>query len=445
MAPMRCLVVMALIVFCSLARADDKAWRDIESALDYDPDAMVHQAEQDLRRASRTGDKAAELKALRLLTLAHHQVDGEPYDGAKVERAITLARELGDAESLAWMLYEKAWIEFQANNHAAASDRLLDESAAIATQLHWQRMLAWIEYRHGATLLYRDANTEGMTHFSNAYALFDSERDRYGMAASLTGLGLAMADVDKGADNQKQAIAYHLRALGMLDPEVNRISAEESYVLLGVSYYRAKDYANYAAALNKALAIAEKRHGERRIGEIEYRLGLGDQALKHFPEALAHVERAVPLLARRANGKLYLAACALRADVLAALGRRKESLDALAVAKAALPGLDLDAETVYHKRAANVYTVFGDYRNAFEEMKAWRDTDNRRANANNKKQMDELQVRFDVRLREQENAALKARQSALVLALVLSVVILGGGIYFLKRRAAAARVHAQYL
>src|SRR5947207_7483677 len=97
------------------------------------------------------------------------------------------------------------------------------------------------------------------------------------------------------------------------------------------------------------------------------------------------------------------------AGILAAENHRKESLDALANARALLPRLASSAREVnYYDRAAAVYARNGQFQQAFGQMTELRDVEQRRADDANSKLASELQTRFEVQRRETENALLRA-------------------------------------
>jgi signal transduction histidine kinase len=173
---------------------------------------------------------------------------------------------------------------------------------------------------------------------------------------------------------------------------------------------------------------------------------------QHHDESLQLLDRALAIYAAGAADHQALRAMLTRADVLARLQRKTESMQALAGARAFLPKVSTPANIAYfHSRAAEVSARLGDHQAAYREMQLLREADRRLREAENSKLDDELRMRFEVQLKDAENQLLRSqrheaesRRLALSLALALSVVVLGGIAFFLRRRAVLARREAAH-
>jgi signal transduction histidine kinase/FixJ family two-component response regulator len=154
------------------------------------------------------------------------------------------------------------------------------------------------------------------------------------------------------------------------------------------------------------------------------------------------------MLAQHPDGRHYIKGMLLRADVLSKLGRPAESLRTLADASVALGQMDDPASAaLYYLRSAELYVELGNYREAYMQLDRLRKVDDRLNALHNQGVADELMVRFDVKIKESENARLLAERQqeesrrlalslGLALTVVLSLALFGGlGVYFRKRAA----------
>ena len=110
----------------------------------------------------------------------------------------------------------------------------------------------------------------------------------------------------------------------------------------------------------------------------------------------------------------------------------------------------LDADP--HHAAAEAYTSLGDLRRANGELQQWVQSERDSARADDDARLRQLKVRFDLDLKNRDNALFTARAAeadsrrlTLVLALVLSVLVLGGGALLLVVRLLAQRASSDIL
>src|SRR5688500_6100324 len=93
-----------LLVAASAMSASADDWQQITKLVDYDPHQAISDAEQSLRQARRGGDKAGELRALWVLTLANDLLNENNIEPADISRGAVLANELGDRSALCWFV-----------------------------------------------------------------------------------------------------------------------------------------------------------------------------------------------------------------------------------------------------------------------------------------------------------------------------------------------------
>ena len=198
----------------------------------------------------------------------------------------------------------------------------------------------------------------------------------------------------------------------------------------------------------RVIAITDAEHDPAEGGHARFRLGksLLDRGLPAL--ALPELEAAMIVLKTAKDepvldGVILIAVARARA----LLHQRAPALAALASAGAItrelkLARLDMD----YHTAAADVLAGLGEYARANDELRQLLVADREAARASDEKRLQELKVKFDVDLKDRDNALLRARAAeadsrrlALSLALALSVLLLGGGALLLVVRLRAQR------
>jgi signal transduction histidine kinase/FixJ family two-component response regulator len=444
-------LVALLFLAAPLARAADSEWQELEIIVNRDPVAATAQARGAVRVARDRHDLRAELKALNLLSLARAQLSETPDATADERRGEELARQFDDMDSLCWYLDGRAWVLAE-DGKLDEANRMWDDVLALAEKhrLKWRK--ANIYLSRGQAMRDGGRLAEAMDSFSKAYALSEAMQDRYMMARALSETGNVYSLPNANAESQAKATDYYQRALSLSDPQVYRHFYVDTSFRLGLSYVRRKDIAQARHYFDIVLPIDRAMGLHAQEADVEFQLAGLDKEAGRRVEAIAHYDRAIELYTA-SWAKRFLVRCGVaKAELLADLGRRQESLAALARARETLREIDTpQAQINFYPNAAKVYERLGDFEHAYRELQTAREADKRYADAANAKAEDELKVRFEVRLKDAENAALRSQQKeaesrrlALWLALALSVLLLGGIAFWLRKRAAAAATEAAH-
>ena len=416
--------------------------RELERAVSDDPRRALSRAEDWLKTAQGSGDKVGELKALRLLTLANDQIENSAKLKINAERGATLARELGNWEALCEFTAAKAAVEVNQGRYGGAN-AFLDEATALAQKYGLPVSAAKIDL--GRANLARELGriSDALALLINAYDVFEAHGEKRWMANTLSAFAGIYSHVGASPAELAKAIEYNKRSLAFADPKVNRFDAATDYHNLGVNYFRLKDYAQAKPYFEKSMALSRDLKDPVSVAYVNYRLGLIARDEKRLAEGLDYFAIALPAFKESGNVTMQLQLLLARAEVLSMQERRKESLDALAAARVIFEPLRSPRrEVTYYEKAAQIYARFRDHEQAYKHMLSLRDAEQRVAEAANSKQAAELQTRFDVKVKEAENALLRSKQTelearrlALILALILCLVVVGGLAFYLVRQA----------
>jgi diguanylate cyclase (GGDEF)-like protein len=425
----------------SAATAQEET-RALERAVSDDPRQAISVAERWLREAQAKGDKPGQLKALRLLAMAHDQTEEGPMLHDNAERGAALARELGDWEALCEFIAARATAASNEGNYAAAT-KLYDQAIELAEQYRLQDNLAKVYVSKANMYQARGRVSDALELLFKAYAIFETQGNKLWMSSTLSALANVYSRDTASVEDLKKAIDYHQRSLGLMDPKTSRFDVGTDYHNLGVTYHRLKDYKQARPYFEKSLVLARELKDPVSEAFLHYRLGLLAKEERKFGEALAYFDQALPVFVGAGNASLQFLIHLARAQTLSRLERKKESFDALAAAQTIVVRLGSPKRDVsFYETGAEIYAHFGDYEKAFRNMESLRQAEQRRAETANNQLSAELQLRFDVKQNEAENALLRAREResearrlALILALILSLVVLGGLALYLVRQA----------
>jgi diguanylate cyclase (GGDEF)-like protein len=412
--------------------------RELELLISDNPRKALEDAEGWLAEARGKKDRELELKALRLQAMATDQMEDSSRLLEVAKRGQALARELQhpDAESefiaarAAARLLEGRYVE-------AAKD--FDDAFQLAATYRFEGNQARIRIGRGHLFLAIGRIPEALDAVTRAYAHYEKQGDRFGMSTALSTLATLYGRETATRADLEKAVEHHQRALELSQPEGGRFDRSTDFFNLGTAYLRLKKHEQARTHLEKSLALSIELKDEVGAAYAYHRLGTLEHELGRPKEGLELQDKALLVFGRTGDRAMEFRTQLARAEALAALGRKREGLEALERATGIAARLKSPRlEPMLHEAAAAIHARFGDYEQAFASVTALRNAEKRRDEAARSERSAELQARFELQQKEAENALLRAREQesearrlALVLALVLSLVVLGIVAFFL--------------
>jgi diguanylate cyclase (GGDEF)-like protein len=280
---------------------------------------------------------------------------------------------------------------------------------------------------------------EALDALTLAHARYEKLGDRFGMSTTLSALASVYGRETATPAELEKAVAYHQRAIEFAQSYGGRFDRGTDFFNLGTLYLRLKQYDRARSNIQASLAISQELRDPVGTAYAHYRLGVLELMQGRPRDALALHDKAIAVFATGGDRALQFRTHLARAETLAALDRKRESLEALETAAALaqqVASTRLDPQL--HEGAARIHARFGDFEAAYRASIALREAERRRDEAAKSERVSEQQARFELEQKEAENALLRARDResearrlALVLALILSLVVLGVVAFFL--------------
>ena len=431
--------VLLLGAVPSLGAPAQQDWRRLEQTLSNAPREVLARAQAALSEAERSGDASAKLQALRLRALAEGKLEHYPALAATLAIAQPLAKQLSDHEAQCDLLILAGDVENSAGHYAAAEKRY-DEAIglAVANSLLGARARALMG--KAAARSYGGFASDALELFAEAYAHFEQEQDVIWMASALGAIGDQYLDSSGPLNDLSRAIEYGERALALLDPKQHRYDVAALYHDQGLKHFQAKDLVKARRYFEQGLALTRELQDNVGVAFFQYRLARLATKEKTYAQALGYLELAEPVFSDNQNAIMHYVSVLSRAEVLSFLEQRREAIAALNEARKLAKRLaSPERDVELHETAAEIHERLRDWEKAYREVLALRDAEKRKAEAADRGRAEELKMRFDVRVKEAENALLRsqrelsearlkeadARRLTLLLALALSLVVLG--------------------
>ena len=429
----------------ALAAATLEEVHALEQMVANDPKKAIAEGKRRLAAAETAGDKPARLKALRLLAMAHDNLDDNPGLRDAAKAGLALAVELDDKAAQAELMTAQAMSVFN-EGRMQDSVRMHDRAIAHAQAHGLERELAKAYNAKAHTLVGLERSSEAMETLLKAQALFEKLGEKLQMSGTLSAVGNLLTTEDASREQLLRAVDYHRRAMALVDP-TNKYELSTIYYNLGVAHAYLKDYAEAFKLLEKCLAIGRAIDDPHTVAFVNYRLGSIENARGRPEQAVAHFEAALPGFHAAENVQLEFLTHLGRAKALAALQKRREAAASLAAAQPLAKRLDSPGRDVqFHEAAAEVHSQLGEWEAAWWEMRSLRDAERRAAKAANQKATQELQARFGAKQRETEYELLRAesnvaeaRRLLLLLALALAALVVAALALYVMRQARQSR------
>ena len=406
-----------------------------------DPLAAIQESATWLQRGLKEGDKALQLKALRLKVMAIVELDDTTELSALAMQGLALAQELQDRQAECEFLTAKATAVAEDGKYVD-SLLLFDQSMAVAENAKLERTAIGVQVSKAYIYSQLGRNSDALELLFKAHQRYQEIGDEQSARATLSEIGRTYSHSRASNEDLLKALSFHQRGI---EPGARRDSRHDLstiYFNIAAVYQRLKDWPNATEYLQKSMALS--RELKDPIGEAfgNYRLGLFAASAGKWLEALEFGDKALPVLTSAGKTSMVFNVQRARATNLAHLQRRRESLAALRESEVLRKRIQSTlTEANYLATAAEVNSLLGEFEKAFRLQVELREAEQARFSEAREKDAAEAQTRFEVKQKEAENELLRAkeraseaRRVALVLAVVLLLFLIGGlGLFLLRQ------------
>ena len=381
------------------------------------------------------GDKQAELLALRDKFVLEPPDASMTRPAPQLDQAIALARTLGQIGTEAVLLSEKATFE-EAQGRRDEAERLLEQAVQLAERSGDKDALITVYAEYGG-YWYGTRGDLALHWLERGLTLSVARHEHARQAVILSRIGQVLRHSELASTDELAKVeAYLQRAIALLKPERHRSLLIMLREDLGITYLRQEKLDQARAAWEQALS--ESQILQLRNARLHFHLASVD--LKQNRPAAAK-ERLLKALADERDPSSWTIPRSLAALARAEsqLGRRDAAMDTIERARPLIqvqqfPKLRIEFQASLAEIAARA----ANYKLAYEATQSRFDIERSLFMGDAAKRMEELSVKFDLKLKEADNQLLKAQQAsleskraALVLALILAALVMAGALLFL--------------
>jgi len=439
---------LLVIVLCLMPSASwaalsavDQETQAMERLVADDPRAALREGESRFAQGEKSADAAAQLKALRLMTLAYSALEDAVKLAELSEQGLKRARALKDAQAECEFLGAKATSIGSSGKYIDAQ-AMFDEAIQVAEKAGLKRCATGImiskAFNYG--LLGRDSDS--LELLFKAHQRYVELGDAISARGALGAIGNAYNHDRSSREDLLKALSYHEQSIA---PDAEKNSRHELAVIYfntGVVQQKLKDWPRAKINYQKSMTLFRALGDVNGEAFVNYRLGVVAGATGRWDEALAFLDKALPALTASGDMTMMFNVQRNRARAFAYLDRRRESLDTLAKTDALRTKIDSSwVEVTYLADVSEIYARLGDHEKAWRNQVLLREAEMRNFNEIKEKDAAEVQTRFEVKQKEAENALLRAREmesearrAAMLLSIVLLLFVLGGLGWFLLRQ-----------
>lgn len=438
------------------ALAANPDWTALDDETAKNPMKVREIAERYVAQYHQSGDRKQELEALSVSVDANLILNDYVKARAMVERGLPLAQELNESRLLVNLTWSRGQIRMdQGDLVGAVYD--FGEAAKLARQVGMEEERAGILIDQARVLNKQSRYNEALPLLFDAHAAFERLHKKQGIGVTLG----VLADTYSQLGDYTQSLEYLRRAMAGLDEEKDAFELATVRFNMAASLMALNRLDEAEHLLTAALAKALKGNDANSTAFIRYRLGVIAEKRGWDKTALAYFDSALPQFIRTDDIAMVMHTQLDRAPLLAKTDTAS-AMQAFDEARLLLNRLNTpDEQMAVHYAGSAMYKNMGRYKEALTELEAWKTAKELDYSQFNRKAVTEMQVRFDAKQKEIENALLKSeqqRQAAelhassngrwlLLIGLSCSVVLLGTAISLLvyqmrqKRRYADLALH----
>jgi diguanylate cyclase (GGDEF)-like protein len=282
----------------------------------------------------------------------------------------------------------------------------LDEADKLAKDLGMLNEHAGILVDKGNVMQTQGRLNEALQLLFEAHGAFEKLHDKTQISVTLG----EIAGIYSSLGDNSQALEYYGRALTGLNRETDAQSITNLNYNVAAVLVEMGNLDEAERLMTKELASSLKRRDKAMVASIRYRLGLISQKRGWDKTALDYFDGALPEFLHIDDPAAIFNVQAHRAELLGKIDPTAASV-AFETARTMLNRIDTPERRMQlHESGAAMYKAMKHYPEAMAELEEWIKADKAKDSQFNRKAITEMQVRFDARTKEIDNALLKSEQ-----------------------------------
>lgn len=409
-------------------------WAELHNAMRGNPVAARDIGNKYLEEFTQSRDEIQQLQAILLIIDANTTLEDHSPLNPLINRGLALAKAQNNFVALAKLNEVLGNIAANASKTEAAN-QYYDKAMNIAIQHGLEENRADILSDKARLLIQDSRMNSALPLLFDAYGIYEKLKLKWQVSDALT----SIADAYSKLGDEATAVQYYERSRQDLTPENDKFSLSVVLYNESASLQALGRVAEAEKLMKQVLQYSLELKDDIGAAYARYRLGIFAQNRGELAEADKQFYAAEKVFENGNNDPMQFLVQLHRAEILTKTNP-PAALPALNLARALLDKIKTpEREMQYHQFASKVYKQLGKYRESLDELETWIKAKAANDALFNRKITSELQVKFDAKQKETENALLKSEQQRqdaelvagksrrwlLILALAGSLVLLG--------------------
>ncbi|NIM18286.1 MAG: tetratricopeptide repeat protein [Candidatus Aminicenantes bacterium] len=399
-----------------------------------DPKKLTKYAYEAMRLAQKVNNPKGEAEALAHLSWGCLQLgflkEAEKYGN----KSLAIFEQLGDKKDIARSLNTIGNVYFRLSNFDKALENH-QKALKIREETGDKRSIAETLVNIGNVYASLGKHDKALEYNLKSMRLFEQTGDQYAISSCIYSIAILYHELK----NHTRALEYYREALKIKEKIKDKPGIANSLNGIGLVYSNLKEYHKALEYYSKALKIREELGEQGSIASTVNNIGLVYFLLKDYPNALKYQDRALRI--REMLGDKWNTAYSLIniGNVYARMQNYDTSL--MYLKKSLRIAREMKANIIIneiYKGFSEVYAAKGDYETAYKYHKDFHQTDKALLNEKSRKQINELQARYETEKKEKEIEVLKKTneiktlklsqgritRNALIIGFILVLIIL---------------------
>lgn len=282
----------------------------------------------------------------------------------------------------------------------------LEKAARIYKRIGLEKKYIGSQLQMGNVYLVRKDNLKAMEYYSVCVTYYEKENDTLGLTNSLTNMGMLL---ERETEYEKAREMY-LRSLALKKAIGDEIGVGKTLLSIGTSYFHSEDREDLKKSneyLNQAMDAFVRLEDPLGMGKCLSSLGVVQRKLKNYSKALEYYEQSLVIKKRLKDKGGMVTTYSSIGNVYYDLKNYKKAIQYCDSSLVLIEKVKAYAmkETAYNTKTYS-YARLGQYEDAYFTQKLWMKVKDSMYSQNRSKQFDNLLVKYETAVKDNENKQL---------------------------------------